>query len=513
MDAVTGSKGLRHAALGLASSVVIGVSSTAPAYAMAATLGLLVAVVGVHAPGVLVLSFVPMLFIAVAFRELNSVDPDCGTTFTWATRAFGPYVGWMGGWGIVAADVIVMASLAEIAGRYVFLLLGLDRAAGSTVAVTPVGVLFIAVLTWVCYRGIQISARVQMVLLVVELAVLVLFSVVAVVRVYTGHAPAGAMHPSAGWFNPFTGSAGTLADSFLLSVFIYWGWDCALSVNEETKDSSRTPGLAGVASTGLLVAIFTVVSSAAVAFAGPDFVAGHSTDVLAALSAQVLGTGPGKLLLLCVLTSAAASALTTILPTARATLSMASFGALPATLARIHPRHLTPTASTVIMGAVSAVFFVGLSSVSANVLADSAAAVGLMIAFYYGLTGFACAWFFRGQLRSSARNLLVQGLLPALGGAALLLAFVLSIHSYLPVDSSATSLWGMGGIFVIGAAALALGVPVMFLVRGALPAFFKGATLPRGTAADLVGASRPAEEPALPLGAPRLPGHAVTAND
>src|SRR5216684_570120 len=92
-------KGLRAGALGLISSVVIAVSSTAPAYSMAATLGLIVAIVGVHSPGTLIASFLPMLCIAYAFRELNKVDPDCGTTFTWAARAFGPRTGWMGAGG------------------------------------------------------------------------------------------------------------------------------------------------------------------------------------------------------------------------------------------------------------------------------------------------------------------------------------------------------------------------------------------------------------------------------
>src|ERR1700738_4054933 len=102
-------RGRRAGALGLLSSVVIAVSSTAPAYSMAATLGLIVAVVGVHSPGTLIVSFLPMLCIAYAFRELNKADPDCGTTFTWTARAFGPRTGWMGGWGIIAADIIVMA--------------------------------------------------------------------------------------------------------------------------------------------------------------------------------------------------------------------------------------------------------------------------------------------------------------------------------------------------------------------------------------------------------------------
>jgi amino acid transporter len=480
-------KGLRTGALGLASTVVIGVSSTAPAYALAATLGLLVGVVGVHAPGVLVLSFVPMLFVAVAFRELNHADPDCGTTFTWASRAFGPSVGWMGGWGIVAADVVVMASLSEIAGRYFFLLFGLDQLAASRTAVTIAGVLFIAALTWVCYRGIEISARLQAALLAVELVALLAFAVVALVRVYSGHAPAGAVHPAASWLNPFSGGASTLADSFLLSVFIYWGWDCAVSVNEETRDSSRTPGRAAVLSTVLLVAIFALVSTASIAFAGPGFVASHSDDVLGAMSSAVLGSSAGKLLLLCVLTSAAASTQTTILPTARVTLAMSTFGALPGRVARIHPRYLTPTVSTAAMGVVSAVCFVVLKVVSTSVLADSAAAVGLLIAFYYGLTGFACAWFFRDQLRTSTRNLWLRGVLPVAGGAALLVAFALSVKSYLPADSSATSLWGMGGIFVIGVAALVLGLVVMLVLRRRSADFFGGLTLPRSASLAPLG--------------------------
>src|SRR5919205_708550 len=106
-------KGLKSGALGLVSSIVIGVASTAPAYSLAATLGFIVAFIGLQSPVVVILAFVPMLFVAIAYQELNKADPDCGTTFTWATRAFGPRSGWMGGWGIVAADVLVMASLAQ----------------------------------------------------------------------------------------------------------------------------------------------------------------------------------------------------------------------------------------------------------------------------------------------------------------------------------------------------------------------------------------------------------------
>src|SRR5487761_1661269 len=126
-------KGLKPGALGLLSSVVMGVASTAPAYSLAATLGfVVVAVAGLQAPAVAVVAFVPMLLTSIGYSELNKADPDCGTTFTWATRAFGPRTGWAGGWGIIAADILVMASLAQVAGIYVFNLFG-----SGSVAATP----------------------------------------------------------------------------------------------------------------------------------------------------------------------------------------------------------------------------------------------------------------------------------------------------------------------------------------------------------------------------------------
>src|SRR5690348_6441573 len=91
-------KGLKGGALGLISTTIIATASVAPAYSIAATLGLVAATVGLQSPAVAVLAFVPMLLISFAYSELNKADPDCGTTFTWASRAFGPRSGWWGGW-------------------------------------------------------------------------------------------------------------------------------------------------------------------------------------------------------------------------------------------------------------------------------------------------------------------------------------------------------------------------------------------------------------------------------
>lgn len=471
-----GEKGLRGGALGLLSSVVIGVASTAPAYSTAATIGLVVAIVGVHSPGILIASFVPMLLVALAFREFNKVDPDCGTTFSWVTRAFGPAAGWLSGWAMVAACIVVMSSVSQVAAQYTFLLVGADGLAADRLWVTVGGVAFIAVLTFVCYLGIEISARLQMVLLVIELAAVLVFAVVALIKVYNGDGMASGSTPSVGWFSPLHGSFGDVSDAFLLAIFIYWGWDTSLSLNEETRDSSRTPGRAAVIATVLLVSVFALVSTAMVAFAGPDFLAKNSGDVLDAVGRLVLGSGAGKILILCVLTSTAASTQTTIMPTARATLSMGAHGALPRRFAQVHPRFMTPGFSTIAMGVVSAALFVALSAISTNVLADSASAVGLLIAFYYGLTALACPWYFRASLRSSARDLLLRGVLPLIGGAFMLAAFVLSIKSYLPAANSYSSIGGVGGIFLLGAGSLLLGVMLIALLWHPQRDFFRRST-------------------------------------
>ena len=107
---------LAHDSIGFVDALVIGLNATSPAYSLAAVIGPIVALVGVAAPGVLLASFVPMLLIASAFYYLNKVDQDCGTTFSWVTRAMGPWWGWQGGWAITMTGVLVIGALADVGG-------------------------------------------------------------------------------------------------------------------------------------------------------------------------------------------------------------------------------------------------------------------------------------------------------------------------------------------------------------------------------------------------------------
>jgi amino acid transporter len=499
---------LKKNAIGYASSVVIGVASTAPGYSLAAVLGVIVAIggVGVHAPGVLMVSFLPMLLVALAYKYLNNADPDAGTTFSWATRAFGPVTGWMGGWAIIVADVIVMANLAQIAGLYTFLLLGISHP--SIVAVTAIGVVWIAAMTVICVIGIEVNARTQRWLLAAEIATLAVFATVALVRVWTGHGVSGSIHPSLSWFNPLAvRSIGGLTSGLLIGIFLYWGWDTLVTVNEETEDADTVPGRAAVMSTLILLGIFVVVSAAAIAFGGVDRLANdNSGDVLGLLAGSVFGSHAlGKIVIIAVLTSAAASTQTTILPTSRTALSMARAKAAPDVLAHVHPRYLTPDVATWVMGALSIVWYVGLTVVSQNILFDSISALGLMIAFYYGLTGFACTWYYRRTLFSSVRRFLTVGLGPFAGGAVLLFVFVRSGIELGRANAGSTTYFGVGSPLVIGLGFLLLGGVLMAIWRLAGHREFFGR---RREAAepDAIADPAAAEPQVVAWVAPALPG-------
>jgi amino acid transporter len=497
----SGNKGLKTGALGLVSSVVMGVASTAPAYSLAATLFYVVAAVALKSPLVAVLAFVPMLLCSIGFSELNKADPDCGTTFIWAARAFGPKTGWAGGWGVVAADVLVMASLAQVAGQYLFLFIqGPNSAIGGNPSsgwVLLVGIMWIALMTYICYRGIEVSATFQKVLLSIEIVMLLVLSVTALVRVYGGHPSPGSLQPSISWLSPSHLSISAFVSGIILMVFIYWGWDTTLSVNEETADKSRTPGRAAIISTALLLVTYVIVIISVQAFCGVgDKGCGltnsaHQSDVLSAIGGAVFGTSGfgtflSRLLILMVLSSAAASTQTTILPTARSTLSMSAYGALPESFAKIHPRYLTPTVSTLVMGTISIALYIPLNYLSGgNPIADAVTAIGLYIAFYYGLTAFSCVWYYRRTLTSSAWNLWMRGILPGLGGLILYAAGFYSLQSDWVASNSYTTWmvpvlhWQIGGIFIIAALAALAGVIGFVFMRVTAPAFFRKETLTR----------------------------------
>lgn len=481
-------KGLATGTLGLWGSTVIGLASTAPVYSLVATLGFVVLAVGAQAPIAFIIAFVPMLLIAFAYRELNNAVPDCGTTFTWATKAFGPWVGWMGGWGVAMAGMIVLANLAQIASVYFWSLLGMQFE-NNDWRVVVVAVFFIAAMTWVSWRGIEIGERIQNVLLSIQYLALAIFIIAAIWQFATGSAPNPTPF-SWEWLNPFAFTDwSAFIEAVLLAIFIYWGWDTCLALNEETKDPKRIPGRAALLTTVILLVTYVTVTIAAMMYAGLGEEGtglgneANADDFFLAIKDGLLGPF-GWMLVVAVLISAVSSTQTTILPTARGTLAMGVYRALPAKFKDVHPEYKTPSFSTLVMGTVAILYYVGMTLRSDDILQDSILSLGLAIAFYYAITGFACVAYFRKDLFRSARDFFFKGLLPLLGALMLTYAFVQSAIDMWDVDYGYTVLLGIGGTFVVGIGSLAVGIVLMlvwFLFPRSKP-FFRGESLNRDTA-------------------------------
>jgi amino acid transporter len=481
--ATTG-KGLQAGALGLVGNIVIGLAAVAPAYSLAATLGYVVLAVGDKAPSMFVLAFIPMLLVAFAYKELSQDTPDCGTTFTWATKAFGPWIGWIGGWGLAVSAIIVLANVSEVAAIYLFKFLGLDSLTENLTAKVLLGSLFIVAMTLLSARGIVVSERVQNVLIAVQFGVLVVVSVIALIRVFSGTAGEQAISPSLAWLWPSGLDSSAIAAAIILCIFIYWGWDACLAVGEETKNPGKTPGIAAVITTLILVCTYVLVAYAVQSFAGfGDTGIGlnneeNTDDVLTILGEPVAGAIAASLLLLTVSISGLSSTQTTILPTARGTLSMAVYEAIPKRFASVHPRYMTPAFGTIVMGIAALFFYLVLSFLSENALADSVASLGLAVAFYYGITAYACVWYFRRTLFQSTRNLFFRGIFPLLGALAMTWAFVQSAVDMIQPDYGYTAFGPLGGVFVLGVGMLVLGIPLMLACFAfGTKRFFRGETL------------------------------------
>ncbi|MFE7410449.1 APC family permease [Streptomyces laurentii] len=486
-------KGLGGNSVGLLGSAVIGISTVAPVYCLTSTLGSTAGEVGLQMPAVFLAGFLPMLLVAFAYRELNQAMPDCGTSFTWTVKAFGPRIGWMCGWGLVIATIIVLSNLAGVATSYFWLLAGEITNNASVAAldgnkavhiVTCLSL--IAAATAISYRGMTATKGVQYALVGLQLLVLAVFVGMALSK--AGSLPTS-VDFSWSWMNPFAvQSFAAFTAGLSLSIFMYWGWDASLTANEETTGSAKTPGRAALIAMVVLVGSYLATGIAAqmavgsgdtgLGLANPD----TSDNVFAELAGPVMGPALGIMLFVAVLASAAASLQTTFIPVARTVLAMSTYEALPASYARVHPRFKTPGKATVIAGVATGLFYTVMTLVSEHVLVDTIYALGLMICFYYALTAFACAWYFRRELTGSFRDLVFKGLFPVVGGLLLTAVFCKTLYDmWDPAYGSGSAVFGVGSVFVIGVGLLLLGLVIMLVMQRRSPDFFRGLVLTKET--------------------------------
>ena len=440
IDSRSRGRSLRRGALGLGASTTIGIASTAPAYSLAVSLGLLAGYVGAAAPLLLALSAIPVVLVALCFRELNADDPDCGTTFRWTEKAFGRGIGRMAGWTTVMACVLVMSNLAQVASVYTFVLLGLDGAAGSRLAQAGLGAVLILGMAVLAYRGIRVAAWTQLLLLTAEIFALLWFALNALWEAESFSLP---LFSSTG--------RGAWATGILVALFLYWGWDSSFSVNEETREPRSTPGVAALLANVFLIILYVVVAWAALTYAGVDSLAEISDDdFFAALSRDLLGSVGGKILIGAVLVSALASTQTTILPTARTMLSMARRDAFPGQFARISTRYATPSVATWVFAGASVLIYVTLVLTSDAVLADSVAAVSVLVSLYYVATAAAVPVYFSGAIRG---RVLQRAVVPVLAVAAFVTVLVLAVSEV-----------GTGPLVVVGVT-MVVGALIMFSMK------------------------------------------------
>jgi amino acid transporter len=494
-DSGISSKGLSAGSVGLIGATVIGISCIAPAYTLTASLGPTAAAVGTQMPGIFLVGFLPMLLVALGYRELNNAMPDSGTSFTWATRAFGPWLGWLGGWGLIVATVVVLSNLAGVAVDFLYLAIAQitgNAGIADLAANVPINILtclvFMVGACYISYRGMETTKAVQYVLVSFQLVVLVWFSIAALAHVAGGTA-FDATPFSLDWFNPFlVPSFSAFAAGVSLSIFIFWGWDVTLTMNEETKDPKTTPGRAATLTVGIIFVLYILVACASLMFSGigaGELGLGNEDiqgNVFAALAGPVMG--PFAILLsLAVLSSSAASLQSTFVGPARTMLAMGHYRAFPRRFASISPRFKSPGFATIIAGLVAWGFYAIMRALSTDVLTDTILTLGMMICFYYGVTALACVWYFRKVAFSSVRNALLKFAAPLVGGVVLAVIFATTlIDSMSPDYGSGSNINGLGLVFILGVVLILLGVVLMIVMRIVSPTFFTGGSLRRGAA-------------------------------
>ncbi|MBV9095400.1 MAG: APC family permease [Streptosporangiaceae bacterium] len=433
-------------AISAAQDTVIGMASSAPTATVGLSLAALAAATAYGSGPVLLLTAIPMLIIANAYRRCNLWNANCGASFEWVGRAISPYLGFLTGWLMIAAYIIGTVAEVLLLGPSVLAVLG--SASTSRWAYVGIGCAVGLVMLAVAVVGIRITARVQVSMALVEYLILVGLAIAGVVFV-AGHHP-GTVPFSRGWLSVNgIGGKGSAVAGFLTAVFVYGGWDGTLYVNEEVRRRRVNPGRAAVIAVALLAVIYTLSQVGFQGVLSPAKLASAAQNGTALVTvAHALGGGlAAKLMALSIALSVIATTGTGIVLGARIVYGMASERVLPVFLARVSPRWSTPAVSSVVVGmliiVLSAVYFL-LTSVQ-NAFNDVIAVTGLLFSVFYILTALAAMTYYRRRITSSARDFLAVGLLPL--GAAGFLGWIL-VKSLL--SAPPTQRWSVLGVVASG---------------------------------------------------------------
>jgi amino acid transporter len=445
-------------AIGVAQDTVIGMASSAPAASVGLTLAALAAATAYGSGPIIVLTAIPMLIIANAYRRLNMWNANCGASFEWVGRAISPYLGFLTGWLMIAAYVIATVSGVEVLGPSVLAVFGSNS--GSTWADIAIATAVGLAMLIIAVVGIRITARAQVAMAAVEYAILVGFAIVGLVFVLGHHA--GTFPVSRGWLSlSGVGGKGSAAAGFLTAVFIFTGWDGTLYVNEEVRHRRINPGRAAIMAVALLAIIYTLSAVGLQGAISPARLsaAGQSGTALVSVAEALGGGGWAKVMALSLALSVIATTGTGIVLSARIVYGMASYRVLPEFLASVSRRFATPVAASIVVG----LLIVGLSWVYLlttsvqNAFNDVVAVTGLLFAIFYILTALATMVYYRRRVVGGAWDALILGVLPLAAAGFLAWIVVKSLQA-----APSSQIWSLAGIVAAG---LILMLAARFILR------------------------------------------------
>ena len=431
-------------AIGVAQDTVIGMASSAPAASVGLTLAALAAATAYGSGPIIIITALPMIVIANAYRRLNLWNANCGASFEWVGRAINPYLGFVTGWLMIAAYVVATVSGVEVLGPSVLAVFGSNSSStwGNIGIATAVGVVMLVI----AIVGIKLTARTQVGMAVVEYAILVGLAIAGLLAVLSHHH--GTLPITRGWLSlSGIGGRGSAAAGFLTAVFIFTGWDGTLYVNEEVKHRRVNPGRAAVMAVALLAVIYTISIVGLQGVVSPGKLQANSSSALVYVAQALGGGGWAKAMALALALSVIATTGTGIVLTARIVYGMASYRTLPTFLGTVSRRYATPVNASVVVGLlIIGLAWVYLLTTSVqNAFNDVVAVSGLLFAIFYILTAAAAMVYYRRRIFSDVWDAILVGILPL--GAAGFLGWIV-VKSLLSAPS--TQRWSLVGIIAMG---------------------------------------------------------------
>ena len=479
-------KGLRKGSVSIVAAVAIGLAATAPAYSLTGALGYGALESGYQLPIIFVISVIPMFFVALAYKHMTTVARDSGTVFTWGSMAVGPRIGWLGGWGLFLSSTLAGVGAAEIMVNSVVTVAGLE----DPPLLLRMGIAagFILLTTWLVARGAEESSRTTLTLTVIQYGGLILFAGLLLLAVLRGDSAPSAEGFSWQWLNPMAiDSFDTMLGGFLVALFIFWGFDASLAMSEESAGDAAEAGRTGIISMGIILVTYVIFAIAALAYAGIDEADPLSItfednidDVFNVMASEVVGSQGAVVAALIVGISAFSATMSTVMPTARGLLAMATYKALPNRFANVDEASRSPKFATWFMGLLSLSIYLGLSLTSDAIVQDSVYSVGISICVYYIVAALSCAVYFHRTAFGSVRTAFGQVILPAISSVILMAVLVLEARNMTDPDyGSGNAFRGVGTVFIIGVIGMLLAIPVMAFWNVRAPAFFRGETLPK----------------------------------